>query len=80
MRLALLCLLALGTAGCVSKARYNALKTDYDDLITDNARLAQELQTCKATAQAIQESAQKREEAARDDTPRRGPTGNRSSE
>lgn len=60
------------TSGCVGKARYEALKTDYDALLQEQQVLADELKTCNADR-----AKQPDPTPLKDNGEARGPTGNR---
>ena len=47
MRTVLLAMTVFLAAGCVGKARYNALMTDYEALVGENEKMAQDLKACK---------------------------------
>ncbi|MFK7931011.1 MAG: hypothetical protein AB8H79_22690 [Myxococcota bacterium] len=47
MRSLSLAIVLVLASGCVGKARYDALKTDYDALLEEQRALATELKQCK---------------------------------
>ena len=47
MRTALLATVVVLAAGCVGKSKYNALMTDYEALVAENASMAKDLDACK---------------------------------